>query len=319
MGSSNRVASSRTAKEAVNEDAPEDSTSRDREEREGQSGEGPVPPVPIARETSIARETPVPRETQIVETSPRSDSPMSPGSATVAPVAAAPKPDPTLRWVLLLQIVLVGGLGALGYLVFDNRSTLSSNRAGLAELQHLAEETRQLAQQHEGLKNEIVQLRGFVASRMSEDVIFLKIMIAKPRLEHEVAREIARHVRHYASVYGQDPDLVLAMIDIESDFDPNIVSHMGAVGLMQVMPQWKRVLGIQEDLEDIETSIKYGLQILGFYREMYKDLDVALTAYNRGPGAVDAALMRGRDPKNNYAPRVLERYAYFRALNMPPS
>jgi soluble lytic murein transglycosylase-like protein len=85
------------------------------------------------------------------------------------------------------------------------------------------------------------------------------------------------------------------------------------------MPQWKRVLGIDEDLEDIETSIKYGLQILGFYREMYKDLDVALTAYNRGPGAVDAALMRGADPKNNYAPTVLERYAYFRALNNPPS
>lgn len=218
-----------------------------------------------------------------------------------------------------LQVLVLLGVSGLGFVVFESRTMLLETRSELERIEGLAQETARIAQEHESLREEIVNLRGYVASRTTEDVIFLKIMIAKPRLEHDTAREIAQHVRHYAGVYGQDPDLVLAMIDIESDFDPTIVSHMGAVGLMQVMPQWKRVLGIDEDLRDIETSIKYGLQILGFYREMYKDLEVALTAYNRGPGAVDAALMKGRDPKNKYAPRVLERYAYFRALNTPPS
>lgn len=210
-------------------------------------------------------------------------------------------------------------LVALAVAVLEGHDLLTENRAELERIEELANETARVATQHEDLKNEVMQLRSYVASQSREDVIFLKIMIAKPRIDPDLARTIAKHVRHYSSVYGQDPDLVLAIIDIESDFNPTVVSHMGAVGLMQVMPQWKRVLGIQEDLDDIETSIRYGLQILGFYREMYKELDVALTAYNRGPGAVDAALMRGADPKNNYAPVVLDRYAYFRALNNPPS
>jgi soluble lytic murein transglycosylase-like protein len=92
---------------------------------------------------------------------------------------------------------------------------------------------------------------------------------------------------------------------------------MGAIGLMQVMPQWEKVLGIQGSLKDPEISIKYGLQVLGFYMEMYKDLEMALTAYNRGPGPVDMALMRGRDPKNQYAPRVLKVYERLKKLSLP--
>ncbi|NJK90283.1 MAG: lytic transglycosylase domain-containing protein [Myxococcales bacterium] len=217
---------------------------------------------------------------------------------------------------LVVQILLVVGLMFVGRALFEIRGALELQRSEtLDRIEELARQSEAVAVEHRALHEEIMRLRGYVTSRTSEDVLFLKIMVAKPRLEVEVAREIARHVKTYATLYEQDPDLVLAMIDVESDFNPQIVSYMGATGLMQVMPQWRKVLAIQEELTDIETSIKYGLQILGFYREMYKDLEVALTAYNRGPGAVDAALMRGSDPKNQYAPRVLERYAYFRALN----
>src|SRR5262249_30880101 len=116
--------------------------------------------------------------------------------------------------------------------------------------------------------------------------------------------------------YGRDSNLVLAMIATESAFNPKAVSSAGALGLMQVMPQWKKVLGIDGDLQDVELSIRYGLQILGFYSEMYKDLEMALTAYNRGPGPVDMALMKGHDPKNKYAPRVLTTYERLKRLSV---
>jgi soluble lytic murein transglycosylase-like protein len=85
---------------------------------------------------------------------------------------------------------------------------------------------------------------------------------------------------------------------------------------MQIMPQWKQVLGIREDMTDVETSIRYGLQVLGFYRNMYGDIEMALTAYNRGPGPVDHALNKGVSPHNKYAPRVLATYKELRSLKV---
>jgi soluble lytic murein transglycosylase len=102
---------------------------------------------------------------------------------------------------------------------------------------------------------------------------------------------------------------------IESAFDPRAVSKMGAMGLMQVMPQWIDVLDIQCDLYDPECSVKYGLQILGAYEQMYGNLDMALTAYNRGPGPVDYALMKGQDPDNGYAAKIRTVYNRLRAIS----
>jgi soluble lytic murein transglycosylase len=106
---------------------------------------------------------------------------------------------------------------------------------------------------------------------------------------------------------------------IESDFDPRATSKMGAMGLMQVMPQWIDVLDIQCDLYDPECNVKYGLQILGAYEQLYGDLDMALTAFNRGPGPVDYALMRGMDPDNGYAGKIRAVQDRLRAINGLPA
>ncbi|MCA9552061.1 MAG: lytic transglycosylase domain-containing protein [Myxococcales bacterium] len=229
-------------------------------------------------------------------------------------------PDRYVFALLVLQAATVAGLIWLAPSVAE----LSANQQAYrqehtARVQALSDQTAEMLAEHRALKKEVADLRAVVASRVSGDVLFLKIMIAKPKIDHALARQIAESIQHYSMLYEQDPDLVLAMIKVESDFDPYIVSQMGATGLMQVMPQWRKVLAIEGELTDVDTSIKYGLQILGFYKEMYKDLEMALTAYNRGPGQVDAALMRGSDPTNKYAPRVLAEYGYFRALNQPPS
>ena len=64
------------------------------------------------------------------------------------------------------------------------------------------------------------------------------------------------------------PDLVLALIEVESRFDNYAISRVGAQGLMQVMPFWKNEIGRPEDnLTDIETNLSYGCRILQFYLE----------------------------------------------------
>jgi hypothetical protein len=232
------------------------------------------------------------------------------------------KPMP--RWLIPSIVVHAALLAAVFYAVngFGTRidmlhSSIGSTRDHVEELSKTYQhETTGLRSETVALKTEVENLRQYIASNSSEDVIFLKITILKPDIDVQLARDIARHVHRYAELYGRDSNLVLAMIATESNFNPKVVSHMGAIGLMQVMPQWKKVLAIDGDLSDVELSIKYGLTILGFYSEMYKDLEMSLTAYNRGPGPVDFALMKGQDPKNKYAPRVLAVYERLKKLSV---
>ena len=84
---------------------------------------------------------------------------------------------------------------------------------------------------------------------------------------------------------GLDPQLVLAVIDIESNFNRHALSHAGAQGLMQVMPFWKEVYGKPEDdLFNPLVSLRYGCTILRHYLDKYPDATTALAAYNGSLG-----------------------------------
>lgn len=183
----------------------------------------------------------------------------------------------------------------------------------------VASKVEELTRASASLRDEVVALRAALAASAAEDVLFLKAIVLKPTLEPDLARSVARLVHKYAVRYNRDPNLVLAIISVESDFNPNAVSKVGATGLMQVMPHWKKILGIEQDLTDPETSINYGLQVLAFYEQMYKDLDLALTAYNRGPGPVDVALVRGTSPENGYSAKILATYERIRRLHTASS
>lgn len=77
---------------------------------------------------------------------------------------------------------------------------------------------------------------------------------------------ILRLVHREATRVGVPADLVLAVIQIESAFDPYAVSHVGAQGMMQVMPFWKKEIGREQDsLIDLETNLRYGCTILKYY------------------------------------------------------
>ena len=255
----------------------------------------------------------------------RLSEPSRAASVVGRPLEVAESPMP--KWMLpsiAVHAMLLFGVVLAAY-AFGSRidKLTESDRVGQVAVAALSSDTAQLKEDASALrdetthlKNEVADLRQFIASSSSEDVIFLKITILKPEIDSTLARDIARHIHKYCEQYGRDPNLVLAMVSTESDFNPRARSSVGALGLMQVMPQWKKVLGIEGDLTDIEVSIKVGLQILGFYSEMYRDVEMTLTAYNRGPGPVDFALMKGRDPRNKYAPRVLGTYNKLKRLTV---
>ena len=81
--------------------------------------------------------------------------------------------------------------------------------------------------------------------------------------EHEL---ILRTVYREANRHDMDPDLVMAVMQVESRFDRFAVSSAGAQGLMQVMPFWRNEIGRpQDNLTQIETNVRYGTAILAQY------------------------------------------------------
>ncbi len=98
--------------------------------------------------------------------------------------------------------------------------------------------------------------------------------------------KILRLVHQEAMRHDLDPELVLAVIHVESMFDRFAISSVGAQGLMQVMPFWKNEIGRPEDnLTRIETNLRYGTTILRYYIDKEDgNLTRALARYNGSLG-----------------------------------
>jgi len=108
---------------------------------------------------------------------------------------------------------------------------------------------------------------------------------------------ILTRVHYEATRVELPPELVLAVIEVESNFDRYAVSVAGALGLMQVMPFWRDEIGRPEDnLIRVETNLRYGCTILKFYLDKEGgDLRRALGRYNGSLG------------QRNYPNRVIEK------------
>lgn len=93
---------------------------------------------------------------------------------------------------------------------------------------------------------------------------------------------LARYRQEHHIDLNMTPELVLAVIDVESGFNRYAVSSAGAVGLMQVMPFWPRQLGVNNHLfGSIDFNIKLGCEILAYYLAMeHNDYRRALGRYN---------------------------------------
>jgi soluble lytic murein transglycosylase-like protein len=90
-----------------------------------------------------------------------------------------------------------------------------------------------------------------------------------------------------ARQHGVDPRLVAAVARRESAFNANAVSHAGACGVMQLMPDTARFLGVR-NVFDARENVFGGTRYLRTLLDTFNgDLDLALAAYNAGPGAVE--------------------------------
>jgi soluble lytic murein transglycosylase-like protein len=126
-------------------------------------------------------------------------------------------------------------------------------------------------------------------------------------MSHRLARQVPNPMErleiltavHRSATHAEvPPELVLAVIDVESNFDRFAISSTSALGLMQVMPFWVPELGYKDknQLFDIETNVLLGCQILKYYLDVERgNLVQGLARYNGSVG------------RRSYADRVIER------------
>ena len=116
--------------------------------------------------------------------------------------------------------------------------------------------------------------------------------------------DLAEIVEYYARRYRLDPALVYAVIEAESNFNPNAVSHAGARGLMQLMPGTGAEMGVIDPFDPAQ-NVAGGTQYLALMFKMFDSETLALAAYNAGPGRVRRLM---RIPVNGeterYVPKV---------------
>ena len=156
------------------------------------------------------------------------------------------------------------------------------------------------------------------------DLALLDSVLAKraPELGLELRVQVSRAIAEEARRAGYDPLLILAIIDVESEFDVDAVSSQGARGLMQIQPatlHWfaeKQGLRLsrEEMASDPALCVRLGIRYLRSLQERFGgDLSMALMAYNAGPDRVRQAIReRSLDQYRFYPRRVKRDFERFR-------
>ncbi len=163
------------------------------------------------------------------------------------------------------------------------------------------------------------------AFALSSDAAKIDAVLAKraPELGLTLRGQLGAAIAEEARRAGFDPLLVLAIIDVESDFDEEAVSVRGARGLMQIKPSTLHFLAEKEGLKltrdevasDPALCVRLGIRYLKQQHQAFNDLDLALMAYNAGPTRLKKAMKGGDaelEPFRRYARAVRRDFRRFR-------
>lgn len=115
--------------------------------------------------------------------------------------------------------------------------------------------------------------------------------------------------------YSVDPDLIKAIIRVESDFNRYAVSRVGAQGLMQLMPDTAKEMNVSDPFDPMENIYGGTLYMHNLLKMFKGDVRLALAAYNAGPTAVKKANDIPRYPETiRYVKKVLAHYKRYKGL-----
>jgi soluble lytic murein transglycosylase-like protein len=148
-----------------------------------------------------------------------------------------------------------------------------------------------------------------------------------PHLDPLQVEGVARAVVKAEQEHGLPALLVLALIEQESHFRPKARGPGGSLGLMQLMPRSARAVAVEHGipwqgvrtLHDPVKNVHLGVLYLAQMRDVFGSTDLAMAAYNIGPGALQKRLERGRSCKGPYVTGVLQRFQALRLIFGDPT
>lgn len=132
--------------------------------------------------------------------------------------------------------------------------------------------------------------------------IFIKIARTQNNKNYERVFEITNAIYVVERNLSLHHNTIISIIHIESDFAPSVISSAGAVGLMQVMPVWTNN-GAEcygKNLLDVYDNISCGVAIFKHYLKIYKNFELALMVYNKGPKIINKSLIENSNPITEY-------------------
>lgn len=186
--------------------------------------------------------------------------------------------------------------------------TLAAMLTGLSAAPPRAPEGSAAAGQVAALRAELEDTRGKLA--LAEVRIERLNTVAKYSGLYKVPADLAAAIYDIALAEGIHPSIGFQLIKVESGFKAGARSDKGAIGYAQVRLKTARGYDpslTERDLHDRDTNLRIGFRFLkDMLAQFDQDLQMALLAYNRGPGRVVELISRGEDPSNGYAQSVLK-------------
>jgi soluble lytic murein transglycosylase len=196
----------------------------------------------------------------------------------------------------------------------------------VAQSPEVAELRAKLAEQEAELKEAHARLQDYQDELHYQEAVRLGVVeaVKASKLPDRQQRRVAVAIVREAQRNNVDPMLVIALIRCESSFNNYAVSHVGAMGLMQVMPDTGEYLadkaGISlrrsTNLFDSETNIELGTAYLANLIERFGSVEHALVAYNAGPGLAKKILAKRESRKKfiaGYPTKVVREFRKLKA------